>query len=39
MSMVMSALAAGFFRIWQLPLVLILIGLCVFWKKYRDKQV
>ena len=40
MSMVMSTLlAASIFRLWQLPLVLALIGLIIFWKKYRDKQV
>lgn len=24
---------------WQIPLVLALIGLLIFWKKYRDRQV
>jgi len=24
---------------WQIPLVIALIGLIIFWKKYRDRQV
>ena len=40
MSMLMPIAAVGdYFKLWQLPLVLLLIGLIIFWKIYRSKQM
>jgi len=30
---------AGIFRVWQIPLVVVLIVLIIFWKRYRSKQM
>ena len=40
MSMLMPVAAlSDYFKLWQLPLVLLLIGLIIFWKIYRSKQM
>ena len=28
----------GIFRVWQIPLAILLVILIIFWKKYRSKQ-
>jgi len=33
------ALLGGYVRWWQILAFVVLIGLLIFWKKYRDKQM
>jgi len=35
----LTLLADGFFHWWQIPLLLALIGLIIFWRVYRSKQM